>query len=338
MTVCEHLPISVCLLSHNSCDTIEDSIRSVLEQTNTNWRMLVYDDASTDDTDKIVEQFLCDERITLRKQQANVGQARNWGAAISAVETPIIGTLHADDTWGERTLEHVANCFAEDISIDFLIGNWLRMDCKLEHVLRSGPNESDLSFYDEDCLRYICENNITLPSASFFSRDLANKVKAPNEQYPMLCDREFFLRIASRSHHLKVSSQLFANYRTNPEGVTAQETGSMRVLSECYAISKELPAITSEHSDSSRLCEVLGDEFALMIYRAQWRAVLRAEVSPADPRCEQWKSWADAMYSGKPLVLKDRVLRFLARRSVSGMKLYQGLRFVKQRMRRTLDQ
>ena len=44
--------VSIIMLSHNKAQFVEESVRSVLAQTYTNWELLFVDDNSTDDTIK----------------------------------------------------------------------------------------------------------------------------------------------------------------------------------------------------------------------------------------------------------------------------------------------
>ena len=44
--------VSIIMLSHNKAQFVEESVRSVLAQTYTNWELLFVDDNSADDTIK----------------------------------------------------------------------------------------------------------------------------------------------------------------------------------------------------------------------------------------------------------------------------------------------
>ena len=55
--------VSVIMPSYNTANFIKETIESVLNQTYTNWELIIVDDCSTDNTDEIVAQ-LDDERIS----------------------------------------------------------------------------------------------------------------------------------------------------------------------------------------------------------------------------------------------------------------------------------
>ena len=64
--------ISICMLTYNHESYIEEAIESVLEQTYTNWELIIVDNASTDNTSQKIEQMVAEEkRITFLPQDKN---------------------------------------------------------------------------------------------------------------------------------------------------------------------------------------------------------------------------------------------------------------------------
>ena len=90
--------------AYNSGRFIEQSIRSVLSQTYTDWELLVVDDCSTDDTTSIVASFK-DKRIHYLRNEHNMGAALSRNKAIQAAKGKYIAFLDADDKWLPTKLE-----------------------------------------------------------------------------------------------------------------------------------------------------------------------------------------------------------------------------------------
>ena len=85
---------------HNNKDVIEDTIRSVMEQTYNNWELLLIDDASSDKTTEVVEKILLtDSRIQLIKLLENKGAAEARNLGTKNANGKYIAFLDADDTW-----------------------------------------------------------------------------------------------------------------------------------------------------------------------------------------------------------------------------------------------
>ncbi|MCU0523777.1 MAG: glycosyltransferase family 2 protein [Elainella sp. Prado103] len=95
--------ISVIIPAYNAANTIEETLKSVLQQTWTDFEVIVIDDGSTDHTAEIVNHF-SDPRICLYSY-ANGGlpTARNRGIAQAKGE--LIAFLDADDLWTADKLE-----------------------------------------------------------------------------------------------------------------------------------------------------------------------------------------------------------------------------------------
>lgn len=91
--------VSVILPTYNRAFCIEKSICSVLKQTYENFELLIIDDGSEDDTEKIVKPYLNDSRISFYKLDKNrgVANARNYGAGLCRGEW--IAFEDSDDVW-----------------------------------------------------------------------------------------------------------------------------------------------------------------------------------------------------------------------------------------------
>lgn len=92
--------VSVIMPVFNSVEYIEEAIRSVQQQTFTDWELIIVDDASLEPTVPMVERWCGkDTRIALLKHPVNkgAGAARNTG--ISAARGRYVAFLDADDLW-----------------------------------------------------------------------------------------------------------------------------------------------------------------------------------------------------------------------------------------------
>jgi glycosyltransferase involved in cell wall biosynthesis len=94
--------VSVIMPTFNRADTIRRAIRSVQEQTFTDWELIVVDDGSTDNTVALIEG--CDPRLKLIRQE-NQGTAGARNAGLSASAGSYIAFLDSDDEWLPHHLE-----------------------------------------------------------------------------------------------------------------------------------------------------------------------------------------------------------------------------------------
>ena len=98
--------VSIIVPSYNVSKYIGDAIESVLSQTYQNWELIVTDDASTDDTCAIVEQYIVkDSRICLFRLPSNMGAGIARNNSIEHAKGQYIAFLDADDWWYPNKLE-----------------------------------------------------------------------------------------------------------------------------------------------------------------------------------------------------------------------------------------
>lgn len=98
--------VSVITSAYNSERFISQMICSVLNQTFSNWELIIVDDNSSDNTVKIVQSYAnTDRRIRCIKLKRNVGSGLARNKAIAEAKGRYIAFLDSDDLWKPNKLE-----------------------------------------------------------------------------------------------------------------------------------------------------------------------------------------------------------------------------------------
>lgn len=98
--------VSIITPVHNSFSHIEDTIQSVLQQTFSDWELILIDDKSSDNGMDILAKYVRqDSRIRLLKNSKNQGAAITRNKGIEASEGRYIAFLDSDDLWEPEKLE-----------------------------------------------------------------------------------------------------------------------------------------------------------------------------------------------------------------------------------------
>ncbi|MDX1542716.1 MAG: glycosyltransferase family 2 protein [Christiangramia sp.] len=131
--------VSVIMPAYNSEAFISEAIRSVIDQTYPNWELFVIDDASSDSTLKIIQDYSGkDNRIHILKNSSNKGTHQTRNKGIEAATGDFIAFLDADDQWKPEKLqkqleiisrEDIAACFS---SYDLISENGRPLNKKVE--------------------------------------------------------------------------------------------------------------------------------------------------------------------------------------------------------------
>lgn len=96
--------VEIIIPVYNGAKYIAQTIQSVQEQTFQDFRIIVSDNASTDDTVAVVES-IGDPRVELIRQSENIGPQRNFNALIQATRAEYVKMFCADDVLLPEALE-----------------------------------------------------------------------------------------------------------------------------------------------------------------------------------------------------------------------------------------
>lgn len=100
---------------YNCEEFIEETINSVIAQTYKNWELLLIDDCSTDQSNRIIKEYIKkDSRIKYFRTKKNSGAAIARNIALDKSTGRFIAYLDADDLWKEDKLEKQINFMLEN--------------------------------------------------------------------------------------------------------------------------------------------------------------------------------------------------------------------------------
>jgi len=133
--------VSIIMPSYNTATYIKETIQSVLNQTYTNWELIIVDDYSTDNTDEVLAEIK-DERIRFFKNDKNSGAAVSRNKALREAKGRWIAFLDSDDLWMPEKLEKQIQ-FMENNGYSFSYTNYEEIDVegKKNRVRVTGPKK-----------------------------------------------------------------------------------------------------------------------------------------------------------------------------------------------------
>lgn len=90
--------VSICVPTYNAANTVRETLVSILTQTYPNLVVHISDNASIDDTIKVIEA-LVDPRIIIHRNETNIGGEGNFNRCIQLAEGEYTAIFHADDIY-----------------------------------------------------------------------------------------------------------------------------------------------------------------------------------------------------------------------------------------------
>lgn len=155
--------VSIIIPAYNAEKFIGQTIESVLKQTYSNWELIIVNDGSKDNTQKIIERYsLGDKRISsIIKSNTGVSDTRNKG--IEKAKGEFIALLDADDVWLPANLEKKITVLEKNEAIDFVYSNMLQGDKDLLNQIQApvGKDENileDLLLWNGEVIPGPCSN------------------------------------------------------------------------------------------------------------------------------------------------------------------------------------
>ncbi len=96
---------TIIMANYNNAKYIAEAIDSVLAQTFVNWEIIIVDDASTDNSLEVIDNYLRDKRIRLLRHDVNQGYTAALKTGIANVRSEYFGLLDSDDIITPNTIE-----------------------------------------------------------------------------------------------------------------------------------------------------------------------------------------------------------------------------------------
>lgn len=197
---------SIVVTCYNYGQYLQQSLQSVLDQTCSDYEVIVIDDGSTDNTPDVMEQYAADSRFKYIRQ-ANAGQPKAKNRGITESRGEFIAFLDADDIWLPTKLEKQLALFADPlVGVVYSRRKWINQDgveiSGNERILRRG-----------DILDHIFIDNFICFSSSVIRHSCLEEVGYFDENLPMGIDYDLWIRLAARYRFEYVDEPL-VKYRT----------------------------------------------------------------------------------------------------------------------------
>ena len=196
--------VSVVIPTYNRAYYLRRAVDSVLNQTYTNFELIIVDDGSKDSTEKLIKSYGNSMRY-FHQKNSGVSSARNKGIAFSRGR--YLSFLDSDDEWKPDKLA---------IQIDFFMKNRDALICQTEEVWirndfylnpqRKHKKYSGIIF--EKCLP-LC---IISPSAVMIDKKVFKKIGLFDESFPACEDYDLWLRISSLYPVYLIKQKLVVKY------------------------------------------------------------------------------------------------------------------------------
>lgn len=114
---------SIILPTYNRAHMLPGALRTVKEQTFTDYEVLIVDDGSVDDTPRMIEEWTRDPRFKYKRLEKNIGNMHCRNLALGMAQGDWITNIDSDDFWTLDRLERFAEHFKVHPQAGFVFSN-----------------------------------------------------------------------------------------------------------------------------------------------------------------------------------------------------------------------
>jgi len=183
--------VSIILPTYNRGHLITETMQSVVDQSYSNWELIIVDDGSTDQTKYRIEEFN-DARIQYHviEHSGVIGKVRNCG--MNYAKGGYIAFLDSDDLWQSDKLEYQLSLLEENFRASFVFGNGEQFG----NGATPAP-ELEKLFVGNVFLPFLSEERfIFYVPTLLFKKDVLKRTLSIDETLVNAGDIDFFLRMA----------------------------------------------------------------------------------------------------------------------------------------------
>jgi glycosyltransferase involved in cell wall biosynthesis len=205
--------VSVCIPAYNSTSLVAAAIESVLIQSMTDFELVVIDDASTDQTLDVIQQYR-DPRMRILAHPANLGAEATWNHALHEAQGKYFKLLCHDDILYPDCLKRQLLAF-ENVGPDVLMVSCSRdiIDTNGRKLLQRGFGRKDGVMNGHAAIRKVVRagsNLIGEPTSVLMKTETAKSIGGFDGTYPYVIDLDFWCRVLVRGNLAVINEPLCA--------------------------------------------------------------------------------------------------------------------------------
>jgi glycosyltransferase involved in cell wall biosynthesis len=210
--------VSIVMCVWNGAMHLRESIDSILTQTFRDFEFVVVNDASTDETAQILNEYAQrDARIKILTNEKNIGLTKSLNRGIRASHGIYIARIDAGDT-SESTRFAQQVQFLDEHPDYGLVGAWTHVIDDNSQIIGDMKYPTDTVSLKKDLIKY----NPFVHSSVMMRRDILEKTGLYDESWKYAQDYELFLRISTHAHIANIGTYL-VSYRMSPVSITSDK-------------------------------------------------------------------------------------------------------------------
>lgn len=248
---------------YNAVDYLDTALASIVNQTFTDWELILINDASTDGSDVVVQKYLADSRIIYFKNQTNRGIVENLNFGLSQAKSEIVARMDGDDSCDPARFAKQYDFLLNHPSVA-AVGTFIKIIDQTGSVVDWRTKPLDFTVIKNNLLVYSPLVHATL----MFRKSVIMEVGAYRNQYLYCEDIDLFFRLVYFGHQLANLPEFLYQYRYHRNSAAHR---SRLIASRLYQLRRETIKNFNLHPAWSQRLMIFGQYLAGLILSGRQR-------------------------------------------------------------------
>jgi hypothetical protein len=221
--------VSVLMTCYNAASTIEESVRSVIAQTFTDWELVLVDNCSTDGSMDIVRS-IADPRVKITQLDRNHGRTPALNIGLGKARGEYLAILDADDISAPHRFALQVECLQANSGVVAVASWYQNIDSKGKMV-----NEVVIPTTNLELVRKLASNCPFMNSAMMFKTEPTREVGGYDESFQYSQDLALWLGLASLGEFRSIP-EFLTSIRLSPTSLTNVAHFGMARTHDAYVL------------------------------------------------------------------------------------------------------
>ena len=220
--------VSVIMPSYNHERYISEAIESVLNQTFTDFELIIIDDASKDESKQIIESYRKkDDRIKAIFHDRNMGVERTANDGIELANGKFIALFASDDVWLPEKLEEQLKVFQRDPQVGLVYSDAYIINERKNNEVTKFSDTS--TFYRGDIYKkLLCADSKFIPGLTIMvKKECFDRVGLQDPETHGIGDYDMLLRI-TKEYNVDFVDKPLAKYRQHSSNISLDTINTVK--------------------------------------------------------------------------------------------------------------
>lgn len=224
---------SILIANYNNGHFFKDCFQSIIQQTYTNWEVIIVDDASTDNSVSVIQQLvLQDNRFKLFQNKENEGCGFTKRRCAKRANGEVLGFLDSDDAIKPNALETMILAHKKFEGASIITSRYELVDLQLNFI-KDGTIGSKVSSGKS----YLTFGKGALTAFATFKNTAYIKTIGLDRLMKRAVDQDLYYKIEEQGEHQFLNKSLYL-YRINENSISNNSNIYKAEYWQFYAINK----------------------------------------------------------------------------------------------------